>query len=67
MHRVVAGREERSQPEMWGCTMRKFRIGAGPLVAVVLGLSSVTYVVTAYVAQLEPDVQMQTSLPLARI
>ena len=47
--------------------MRKFKIGTGPLVAVLLALSSVTYVATAYVAQLEPDVQMQTSLPLARI
>jgi CHASE1-domain containing sensor protein len=47
--------------------MRKLRIAAGPLVALVVALSSVTYVVTAYVAQLEPDVQMQTSLPLARI
>jgi hypothetical protein len=64
---VAARREEFSQPEMWGCFMRKIRIGAGPLVAIVLGLSSVTYVVTAYVAQLEPEVQMQTSLPLARI
>ena len=47
--------------------MRKFKIGTGPMLAVVLALSSVSYVATAYVAQLEPEVQMQTSLPLARI
>ena len=64
---MAAGREERSQRKMWGCVMRKLKIGAGPLVAVVLALFSVTYVVTAYVAQLEPEVEMQTSLPLARI
>ena len=63
----VCGREERSQLNLWGSVMRKFKIGTGPMLAVVLALSSVSYVATAYVAQLEPEIQMQTSLPLARI
>ena len=47
--------------------MQKRKIGAGPLLAIVLSLSSVGYVVMACVAQLEPELHMQTSLPLARI
>lgn len=47
--------------------MRKFRIGVGPLVAVVMLMAGTGFSVAAYVAQLEPETQLQTSLPLARI
>jgi hypothetical protein len=64
---VAAVEEAEPQLASWGIRMRRLKIGAGPLVALVLALSSVSYVVTAYVAQLETEVELQTSLPLARI
>ena len=47
--------------------MRKRKFRSGPLLVLVLSLSGVGYVAVAYVAQLEPETQLETSLPLARI
>ena len=47
--------------------MRKFRVGAGPLVAIMLFVTGTGVSVAAYLAQLEPEVELQTNLPLARI
>ena len=47
--------------------MRKIRIGAGPLVALMLFVTGTGFAVAAYVAQIEPAVELKTNLPLARI
>lgn len=47
--------------------MKKRRIKAGPLLALGLLIMGTGYVVTEITAPAEPEVEMQTSLPLARI
>ena len=47
--------------------MRKFRIGAGPLVAIALFVTGAGFAAAAYVSQIEPEVELRTNLPLARI
>ena len=45
----------------------KTRLKAGPLVGLAVVMMGVGFAVTAYVAQLEPEVELRTNLPLARI
>lgn len=55
------------RPRQWGLSMKKRRIKAGPLLALGLLIMGTGYVVTEITAPAEPEVEMQTSLPLARI
>ena len=46
---------------------RRFRLGFGSVAALAFVLTGFGYGAVAYVAQLEPEAELLTSLPLARI
>ena len=47
--------------------MMRLRLRVGPLVAVAFLAMGAGIAIAAYVAQIEPETQLQTDLPLARI